>query len=196
MNEFHLQEVKNHEGKIFLSNFCSAEEAGLVWWRSKLPFFHHRKSIICAFVLTMWLKYKYTLVQHLLLPWQLTKVDFSLLPRVKVRLHHIHKVFGCSVSISWHVDDGESFAHSEEVHLLRVTLSEKKKPQNRMRQIIQGYSQIWRHLFLLNNHCYSHNVCEAFNLLMFKLYSCVWSVSFLLALHPKRISTLQRKLGK
>lgn len=48
----------------------------------------------------------------------------SLGPADQVRLHHLHKICGCSVSVSWHVHQGESSAHSEEVHLLRVTLSQ------------------------------------------------------------------------
>lgn len=49
----------------------------------------------------------------------------SLGPAAQVRLHHLHKIFGCSVSVSWHVDEGESSAHPKEVHLLCVTLSQK-----------------------------------------------------------------------
>ena len=52
-------------------------------------------------------------------------VNISLFPGVKVRLHHVHKVFGRSVSITGHVHDGERFTHSEEVHLLCVTLKKR-----------------------------------------------------------------------
>ena len=66
------------------------------------------------------------------------KVDISLFPCVKIWLHHIHEVFGGSVPVAWHVHDGESFSHFEEVHLLCVTLQSKhrekggKKWQNKL----------------------------------------------------------------
>lgn len=55
------------------------------------------------------------------------KQNYVLLPCVKVRFHHVHKVFGSSVTISRHVHQGESFAHSEEVHLLSVTLTKRQQ---------------------------------------------------------------------
>lgn len=58
---------------------------------------------------------------------KLAEVNVSLFPWVEVRLHHVHKVTRCFVSIPRHVNDGESFAHFEEVHLLCVTLREKHK---------------------------------------------------------------------
>lgn len=54
-----------------------------------------------------------------------TEVNVLLLPGEEIRLHHVNKVFGCSVSVAGHVNDGERFAHSEEVHLLCVTLRTK-----------------------------------------------------------------------
>lgn len=58
--------------------------------------------------------------------------NVSLCPGVQVGLHHVHEVFGGSVSVSWHVNHSESFAHSEEVHLLCVTLSEKHEEKQNL----------------------------------------------------------------
>lgn len=80
---------------------------------------------VCAEV--MLLQHRGTLPQDALPSRQLTKLHFSLFPCVEVWLHHIHKVCGCSVSVAWHVHDGEGFAHSEEVHLLCVALKRKYK---------------------------------------------------------------------
>lgn len=54
----------------------------------------------------------------------------SLCPGVEVRLHHLYKISRRSVSVPRHVHQGESSAHPEEVHLLRVTLREKNKRKN------------------------------------------------------------------
>lgn len=64
--------------------------------------------------------------------------NVSLCPGVQVGLHHVHEVFGGSVSISWHVNQSESFAHSEEVHLLCVTLSEKHEEKQNSEQDIRS----------------------------------------------------------
>ena len=78
-----------------------------------------------------------------------TKVKVLLLPGEHVRLHHVHEVFGRSVSVSRHVDHGERFAHSEEVHLLRVAL--RRKHKERKTNSEQDVS-----FFILNNQ---KNIC-------------------------------------
>lgn len=44
---------------------------------------------------------------------------------MEVRLHHLHKILGRSVSVPGHVNNGERPAHPEEVHLLCVTLRDE-----------------------------------------------------------------------
>lgn len=46
----------------------------------------------------------------------------SLPPAKQVRLHHLHEVPGRPVPVTRHVHHGEGPAHSEEIHLLGVTL--------------------------------------------------------------------------
>lgn len=101
-------------------------------------------SIICV-----WLQF---------LLWDINSIkSFSLFSCVKVRLHHIHKVLGCFVSISRHVNDGERFAHSEEVHLLCVTL--KRKDKEKTRQIICRYGNCLIGWSLLHRLCVCVKPC-------------------------------------